>query len=73
MGMRVMFPSSVLRVQVALITRYWSWLFAVIVFLSYFLVYPFILLFPKVEKWFSVYDPSQYGVGVECFSSPTFW
>lgn len=33
-------------VQVALTARYWTWLFGIFVFLSYFLVFPFITIFP---------------------------
>ena len=32
--------------EVALVARYWTWLFGVITVLSYALVYPFMLIFP---------------------------
>lgn len=34
--------------EVALIARYWTWLFGIFVFLSYFLVYPYMTIFPLV-------------------------
>ena len=59
--------------EVCLTTRYWTWLFGVIVFLSYWLVYPFELLFPLVEMWIKSPDPAQYGVARHIFSSAEFW
>lgn len=48
-------------------------MFAVIVFLSYALVYPFAVLFPLVEQVFDVYDVTQYGVAYNVFANATFW
>lgn len=53
--------------------RYWTKLFIIFVLLSYWLVYPFEIIFPLVEQWFSVADSAQYGVGQYVFSTPTFW
>ena len=59
--------------EVCLTARYWTWFFGVIVFLSYWLVYPFELLFPVVEMWIKSPDPAQYGVARHIFSSAEFW
>ncbi|GAB4813242.1 hypothetical protein N2152v2_000288 [Parachlorella kessleri] len=59
--------------EVCLTARYWTWLFGVFVFLSYFLVYPFITIFPLVELGIGYYDPANVGVGEQILRSPTFW
>lgn len=46
-------------VQVALVSRYWTKLFVLACVLSYFLVFPFEILFPLVEQLFSVADSAQ--------------
>ena len=53
--------------------RYWTKLFVVFVLLSYWLVYPFEIIFPLVEQWFSVADSAQYGVAQYVFRTPSFW
>ena len=42
-----------------LVARYWTKLFMLVCALSYFLVYPFEILFPLVEQLFSVPDSAQ--------------
>ena len=37
--------------EVALVARYWTWLFGVLTVLSYLLVYPFMLIFPLAGAW----------------------
>ena len=32
--------------EVALVARYWTWLFGILTFLSYALVYPYLVVFP---------------------------
>lgn len=59
--------------EICVIARYWTWLFLVFVLLSYWLVYPFEILFPAIEKGVGYYDPGQWGVGDRVFQSPTFW
>lgn len=59
--------------EAGLVARYWTGLFFLFVFLSYFLVYPFFLLFPYVERRIDYYDESQYGVAEDLFSTPVFW
>jgi len=59
--------------EACLVARYWTGLFFLFVFLSYFLVYPFFLLFPYVQRAFDIYDESQYGVAEDLFSTPIFW
>jgi len=59
--------------EAGLVARYWTFLFFLFVFLSYFLVYPFFLLFPYVQRGFDIYDETQYGVAEDLFSTPIFW
>lgn len=62
-----------LRAQVALVSRYWTKIFAVFVFLSYALVYPYFVLYPLFEESIDTYDVTQYGVAYNVFANPTFW
>ena len=57
----------------ALIARYWTWLFGIFLGLSYFIVYPFEVVFPAIERGINYYDPGQYGVAQTVFKAPTFW
>jgi magnesium-transporting ATPase (P-type) len=59
--------------EVALVSRYWTWLFGIFLFLSYAIVYPFEVVFAYIEEGISYYDPGQYGVFVRVAKSPTFW
>ena len=59
--------------EACLVARYWTSTFFLFVFLSYFLVYPFFLLFPYVERGFNFFDASQYGVAEDLFSTAVFW
>lgn len=59
--------------EICIIARYWTRLFLVFVILSYWLVYPFEIVFPAIEKGIGYYDPGQWGVGENVFRSPTFW
>jgi len=59
--------------EVALVARYWTWVFFWIMILSYLLVYPYVLVFPWVELAFEFYDPANVGVSQQVLSSPTFW
>ena len=59
--------------EICVIARYWTWLFLIFVLLSYWLVYPFEILFPAIERGVSYYDPGQWGVGDRVFQNPTFW
>lgn len=59
--------------EVALVARYWTWLFGIFTFFSYFLVYPFMILFPLVELAVGFFDPANVGVSDEVLSSATFW
>jgi len=59
--------------EVALIARYWTWLFGILTFLSYFLVYPYLIVFSYIEIWIDYRDPSNIGVWSHVFSAPSFW
>jgi magnesium-transporting ATPase (P-type) len=59
--------------EVALVARYWTWVFFWVMILSYLLVYPYILVFPWLELAFGYYDPANLGVSQQVLSSPTFW
>jgi len=59
--------------EACLVARYWTSTFLLFVFLSYFMVYPFFLLFPYIQRGLGIHDASQYGVAEDLFSSPIFW
>lgn len=59
--------------EVALVARYWTWVFFWVMILSYLLVYPYMLVFPWLELAFGYYDPANLGVSQQVLSSPTFW
>lgn len=59
--------------EVCLVARYWTSTYALFVFLSYFLVFPFFILFPYIERGFSIYDAKQYGIAEDVFSTAIFW
>lgn len=59
--------------EICVIARYWTLPFLIFVLLSYWLVYPFEILFPAIEQSIPYYDPGQWGVGQAVFKSPTFW
>ena len=57
----------------ALVSRYWTKLFTVFLFLSYILVYPFFIIYPLFDLGIGTYDVSQYGVAYAIFGGATFW
>lgn len=59
--------------EVALVARYWTWLFGILTVISYALVYPYLVVFPLLEMAFSYYDPANIGVSDQVLSSATFW
>jgi phospholipid-translocating P-type ATPase (flippase) len=59
--------------EVALVARYWTWLFGVLTVLSYVLVYPYLVIFPLAELGVGFYDPTNIGVSDEVLASATFW
>ncbi|KAL6774620.1 hypothetical protein ACKKBG_A25695 [Auxenochlorella protothecoides x Auxenochlorella symbiontica] len=61
------------NLEVALVARYWTVLFAVFVALSYFLVYPYMAIFPLIQLGLNIYDPANVGVSENVLASPTFW
>ena len=64
---------GIVTLEVALVARYWTWVFFWITLLSYFLVYPYMVIFPLAELGVSFYDPANVGVSYAVLSSPTFW
>jgi phospholipid-transporting ATPase len=59
--------------EVALVARYWTWVFFWVMLLSYLVVYPYMLVFPWLELAFGYYDPANLGVSQQVLSSPTFY
>ena len=59
--------------EVALVARYWTWVFFWITLLSYLLMYPYMLVFPWLELAFNYYDPANFGVSSEVMSNATTW
>lgn len=59
--------------EVALIARYWTWVFLWITILSYALVYPYMLIFPWILIGLKYYDPANIGVSDAVLQNPSFW
>lgn len=59
--------------EVALVARYWTWVFFWFVVLSYVLVYPYMVIFPLLELAVGYYDPANVGVAYQVLASPSFW
>lgn len=64
---------GVVTLEACLVARYWTKLFVVFCILSYSLVYPYILLFPYIERGLGIYDNSQYGIAEDLLSTFIFW
>lgn len=56
-----------------IVKRYWTKLFVVMCTLSYILVFPFVIIYPYVEKAINYYDSAQYGIAEDLFSTVIFW
>lgn len=63
----------VVTVEVALVARYWTLLFAVFTVLSFVCVFPYLLLFPYAEWLVGYFDERQFGIAENLLTSPTFW
>ncbi len=48
--------------EIALISRYWTWLFVLVWFLSYFVTFPFLLALGALFERIGYYDTSQVSV-----------
>ncbi|BDA48078.1 probable phospholipid-transporting ATPase 7 [Coccomyxa sp. Obi] len=59
--------------EIALISRYWTWLFILVWFLSYFVTFPFLLALGALFERIGYYDISHIGVALRIFSTPGFW
>ncbi|CAK0743492.1 hypothetical protein CVIRNUC_001474 [Coccomyxa viridis] len=59
--------------EVALVSRYWTWPFILFVLLSYWLVYPFEILYALVEQALQSYDVEQFGVAQYLYTTGAFW
>lgn len=59
--------------EVALVARYWTWVFFWVTFFSFILVYPYMLVFPWLELAVGYYDPANFGVSGEVLRSATYW
>jgi hypothetical protein len=53
---------GVVTLEVTLIARYWTWLFGILTFLSFFLVYPSLIVFFYIEIWINCKDPTNMDV-----------
>lgn len=60
-------------IEVMLVARYWTWIFAIISALSYLLVYPFVLIFPIIEEAIGYWDAAHNGIGRNLFVTAYFW
>ncbi|KAJ9527131.1 hypothetical protein QJQ45_025174, partial [Haematococcus lacustris] len=60
--------------ELAATTRHWTRLYAAILLLSYFLIFPFLAIFPYAERAVGYFDPTYLGVvPLPLFANPHFW
>eukprot|EP00191_Tetraselmis_sp_GSL018_P012504 CAMPEP_0177598192 /NCGR_PEP_ID=MMETSP0419_2-20121207/12185_1 /TAXON_ID=582737 /ORGANISM="Tetraselmis sp., Strain GSL018" /LENGTH=1412 /DNA_ID=CAMNT_0019090555 /DNA_START=264 /DNA_END=4502 /DNA_ORIENTATION=- len=59
--------------EVALAARYWTYIFAFFVFISYLFIYPFIYGYSMGLKALDMYEPEQNGVMEHIVRNPNFW
>lgn len=64
---------GIVTMEIMIVARYWTWWFGLICIISYALVYPFVLLFPLVQKALGIWNMAHYGVGVNIMRMPFFW
>jgi hypothetical protein len=57
-----------------IVARYWTLWFGVLCFISYFLVYPFIAVFPIfLQNVLDSWDMHYSGIAVNVMATPFFW
>ncbi len=54
---------GVITLEIIIVARYWTWLWGAAVIGSYLVVFPFVMLYPRVQVIFGIVDPSWW-VGV---------
>ncbi|KAL6765132.1 hypothetical protein V8C86DRAFT_2461703 [Haematococcus lacustris] len=60
--------------ELAATSRHWTRLYAAILLLSYFLIFPFLAIFPYAERAVGYFDPTYLGVvPLPLFANPHFW
>eukprot|EP01025_Chloroclados_australasicus_P031044 TRINITY_DN3132_c0_g4_i1.p1 TRINITY_DN3132_c0_g4~~TRINITY_DN3132_c0_g4_i1.p1 ORF type:complete len:1356 (-),score=176.40 TRINITY_DN3132_c0_g4_i1:580-4509(-) len=64
---------GVVTLEITLVTRFWTWIHAIVTALSYFVAYLYILVFPPLQLAFGEVDTAQVGVGLLLFSSTYYW
>lgn len=64
---------GVVTMELMIVTRYWTLWFAFICVFSYTLVYPFVLVFPKLQQALGTWDMAHYGIGLNIMRTPFFW
>lgn len=64
---------GVVTLEVALVSRYWTECFIVVLILSFGLVFPYLKLFPYVERSLNMHDHKQYGIAENLYTSAHFW
>ncbi|KAK9806980.1 hypothetical protein WJX72_009386 [[Myrmecia] bisecta] len=63
---------GVVSAELALVSRFWTFPFALVWALSYLLVYPFLVIIPLLYKAFGAYDVAN-GANMRILASGIFW
>ena len=62
-----------MSLELALVARFWTWLFAAALLGSYFATWPWLALLPALYRAAGKWDHAQLGVGPNLLRSPLFW
>jgi magnesium-transporting ATPase (P-type) len=64
---------GVVTLEAALVCRYWTWPFALVLWGSYLATWPWLPLLPLFYRAVGRIDIAQYGVGENLLRSPLYW
>jgi hypothetical protein len=65
---------GVVTMEIMIVARYWTFWFGAVCVFSYFLIYPFVLLFPVfMQNVLDAWDMEHSGIGVNTMATPFFW
>ena len=64
---------GVVTLEAALVCRYWTWPFALVLWGSYLATWPWLPLLPLFYRAVGRVDIAQYGVGENLLRSPLYW
>jgi Phospholipid-translocating P-type ATPase C-terminal len=64
---------GVVNIELMIVARFWTWWFGVAAVISWFIGFPFFLLFSALQKTFGSVDLETYGVAQHLLATAWFW